>query len=272
MGSFYKSFLLLLIMLLAVSSAMKAKPAFAQTLTPSPTPLPTPMPSVPEFTLKFVDNSYNVPPATISLTDPYTGKTTTATNPGYRVENLTIEVTIKNQPFALSYRSGEKPYTSFGFYYNIRIKGHYEENWTDLYNAEEGYAPPSNSEYTMISLSANNYPSGGQVDLQVQAMIGYPTGALPPYDPFTYQFVGETSSWSPTQTVTIPVTSLSPAPTPSTSTLSPTPTPTSTSANSASYTSLLLIALAAIAFSVAIVILLLLYMRKRKTISAESVT
>jgi hypothetical protein len=38
-------------------------------------------PSVPEFTVKLVDNSYDVPPT--QTTDPYTG---TKTIPGYHVK------------------------------------------------------------------------------------------------------------------------------------------------------------------------------------------
>ena len=212
MRSISKSFSLLLILILAVSSLMIAKPAFAQ--TPTPTAIPTPTPSVPEFTVQFVDNSYNVPATTTSTTNPYTGKTTTTTTPAYRVENQTIEITIKNQPYT--------PYTNeYGvealFYYNIRTKGHYEENWTDLYDSGEGYAPQSNSTYTILSISANNYPSGGQVDFQVQAMIEavHPDfNGTPSIFTRIYPFVGQISAWSSTQTVTIPETSTSTSPSP----------------------------------------------------------
>lgn len=34
----------------------------------------TAKPSAPEFTLKYVDNSYDVPPIATSTIDPYTGK------------------------------------------------------------------------------------------------------------------------------------------------------------------------------------------------------
>lgn len=70
------------------------------TPTPSPSEKPTepasiPTPSVPEFTLKYVDNSYDVPSSTTTTTDPYTGEQTITTEPGYHVANETIEVTIK---------------------------------------------------------------------------------------------------------------------------------------------------------------------------------
>ena len=77
---------LLVVLILTVSSLIMAKPACAS----------TPKPSVPEFTLKYVDHSYDVPPT--YSTDPYTGKTV-MTQAGYHVENKSIEVTIKNQPF-----------------------------------------------------------------------------------------------------------------------------------------------------------------------------
>ncbi|MCJ7763000.1 hypothetical protein MUP38_06065, partial [Candidatus Bathyarchaeota archaeon] len=44
-------------------------------------------PSVPEFTVKLADHSYDVPPSTTATTDPYTGKQTVTTQPGYHVEN-----------------------------------------------------------------------------------------------------------------------------------------------------------------------------------------
>jgi hypothetical protein len=56
-----------------------------------------PIPSVPKFSLSYVDHSYEVPETTISHTDPYTGKVTTETQPGYHVKNYTIDVIIENQ-------------------------------------------------------------------------------------------------------------------------------------------------------------------------------
>lgn len=62
------------------------KPAHAQSI---------PTPSVPEFTVKFVNASYEVP--TSYSTDPYTGQN--VTHSSYFVENSSIELTITNQPF-----------------------------------------------------------------------------------------------------------------------------------------------------------------------------
>jgi len=82
-------------------------------------------PSVPEFSLQFVDNSYDVPP-TFSK-DPFTGETV-MTKEGYHVDNRTIEVKIKNQPFT--------PYTDSqgngsGLWYDIRWKGHFDDYWQE---------------------------------------------------------------------------------------------------------------------------------------------
>ena len=61
-----------------------------------------PKPLTPEFTVKIVAHPYDVPPKTTTTIDQYTGKETTTTQPGYHVENKSIEITIKNQPSPLS--------------------------------------------------------------------------------------------------------------------------------------------------------------------------
>ena len=93
--------------------------------TPTPTPAPTPSfsPTIPEFTVKFIDSSYATP-ATYSI-DPYTGQN--VTHNGFYVVNKTIEVTIKNQQFD----------KAFSLYYNIRVKEHSAENWTNRYPTED---------------------------------------------------------------------------------------------------------------------------------------
>jgi len=53
-------------------------------------------PSVPEFTLKYVVDGYDVP--TTCKTDPYNGSKV-ADQQGYHVNNSTIVITIVNQPF-----------------------------------------------------------------------------------------------------------------------------------------------------------------------------
>ncbi|MCL2135731.1 MAG: hypothetical protein FWH37_09360 [Candidatus Bathyarchaeota archaeon] len=145
-------------------------------------------PSVPEFTVKLVDNSYNVPPT--QSTDPYTGKTTT--QPSYHVEEKEIEITIKNQNYPSK------------LMYNIRTKGHFEENWTEMFSAGGSMYPhQSNSKYTIITISSNNYPDGAQVDFQVEAMSGgISQEVYSGLGTFDY-FDGVTSGWSKTQTLTI---------------------------------------------------------------------
>ena len=170
----------------------------------------TTQPSVPEFTMSFVDHSYDV--STTYSIDPYTGEN--VTHSGYHVERITLEMTIKNQPFVPYYDAGSG--WNISFYYTIRIKGYYSEDWIELYRASDGYPTQSDSYYTVISLgtlgenglhletSAKSFDvlSGGQVDFQVEAMIGYVHRALTQMNP--YIFTGETSGWSNTQTLTIP--------------------------------------------------------------------
>ena len=79
---------LLLIGVLVLSSLVMVETAFAQSI---------PTPSVPEFTVKYVDNSYDVPPT--YGTDQYTGQTIIIQD-GYHVDNRSIQFIIKNQPFA----------------------------------------------------------------------------------------------------------------------------------------------------------------------------
>jgi hypothetical protein len=207
---------LVLVLVLAVSSLMMAKPELALAQITKP--------SVPGFTVKLVDNSYDVP--TTHSIDPYTGQNITHT--GYHVENKTIEVTIRNQPFAPSYAGNS---FNASFYYNVRTKGHYEENWTVVYIPDDVYPTQSNSDYTVLSFSSteNGYfmaasqeaglyaPSGGQVDFQVEAMIGYQSriynpNATNPLEMYPWCFTGGESGWSNTQTITS-AENVSPSPT-----------------------------------------------------------
>lgn len=161
-------------------------------------------PSVPEFTVKLVACPYDVPSTTTTKIDPYTGKETVITTPGYRVENRSIEVAIKNQPFT--------PYTDadgkeINLYYNVRVKGHFGEDWEELYplyKASSNHPVQSSSEYTVLSLSAN-YPDGAQVDFQVEAILGYYYDAMAgrPTVPLYVLASADSSGWSSTQTLTI---------------------------------------------------------------------
>jgi hypothetical protein len=236
MGSLNKSFSLLIILILAASSLIVVKPAFAQSI---------PKPSVPEFTVKYVDYSYDVPP-TYGI-DQYSGKSV-ITQAGYHVDNRTMVFTIKNHPFN-SYNDSSGNYITL--YYNFRFKGHYGDQWsycpfyvfhnlktnqlqvqtTHSYGPYSGgfftYYSASNSDYTVIPISfytltgfdsgTQSIPSGSPVDFQVQAQIGHiddmPSGLMAgDY----YSFTGESSDWSSTQTITVAngATSTSTSPTP----------------------------------------------------------
>jgi hypothetical protein len=201
------------------------KPTCAQTI---------PKPHTPEFTLKYIDNSYDTP---ISYSiDPYTG--TNITNPSVHIDNRTIEVKIKNQPFTPYYDAN----SSFNIFllFNIRIKGHYGEYWTNLYLNDDSHpSQDQDGDYTILPLALGDnsntplrwIPSNSTIDFQIQAMIGYfhrvVQGSGAPWI-----FTGETSDWSATQTVTIEQNS------------SPTPTPTVPEFPSATIVTIMLIALA----------------------------
>jgi hypothetical protein len=254
MSGISKSFLLLLIVLLAVSSLIMAKPAFAQ--TPTPTPIPIPTPSIPEFTVNFVNASYSV-----TTTNSYTGVNETP-----QISNNSIEITIKNQPF--NYNS-----LTYQIYFNVRTKPHFADNWTEIYPLEnltssnngdgtfsygEYISPDSpsqtNSAHTIITFpvvptdlyGASGYdiqryytqqgvqegmnfsflsaiPLDGQVDFQVEALVGHTSTMWVIQHPL-YPTIGgysapavaydSTSNWSNAQTVTIGQTSTSASPTP----------------------------------------------------------
>jgi hypothetical protein len=219
---------------MAISSLIIVKPASSQTT-----------PSVPEFTLKYIDYSYDVPP-TYGI-NQYTGQNVTI-QAGYHVDNRTMLFTIKNQPFT-SYNDSSGNYITL--YYNFRYKGHYGDEWsyypfagvqtTHSYGPYGGGPfldyPASNSDYTVTSINLDvltsfpggpQIPDGSQVDFQVQAQIGHidpiPSGLLA--GDF-YNFTGESSDWSNTQTITVSNGSTS---TSISSSTSANPTPTSTPA------------------------------------------
>jgi hypothetical protein len=180
-------------------------------------------PSAPEFTVHFVDNSYDVPPK--YAVSGYTGQNEIV-EAGYHIQNKSIVVTIKNQLF-VSYRNENNSLVSLS--YCINVKGHFKD-WNQL----SGVFSPlsSEKEYTVtyIGLSSNNgsgsyaklwddsssgLDNGGQVDIRVQAVIGYSTTIYGTPSPLDYLFggdgtpshhdvfTGEYSSWH-TETLTIP--------------------------------------------------------------------
>ena len=85
-----KHAVLLLLTILAALNLLMVGSVFAQSI---------PEPSVPEFTAQLADHSYGVPPTTTTTTNPYNNETITNTQPGYYVKNITIDLTIENQPY-----------------------------------------------------------------------------------------------------------------------------------------------------------------------------
>ena len=84
--------ILLLSVLLVIPSVGLVTSAIAQTI---------PQPSVPEFTVRYADYSYNISP-TYGI-DPYSGKTV-QTGGGFTIQNKSIELTIKTT--FTSYKDG----------------------------------------------------------------------------------------------------------------------------------------------------------------------
>ena len=159
-----KQFVLLLILIAATPNLLIAECACSI----------IPKPSVPEFTLKLEAHPYDVPP-TYKI-DQYTGKNVTD-KAGYHVENKSIVITIKNQAFTPSFNG-----TNYYMAYDVRVKAHFGEVWDELYPQREctmskylseDFPKASNSEYTILSVSAKKYPPDAKVDFQVQAILGH---------------------------------------------------------------------------------------------------
>jgi len=156
-------------------------------------------PSVPQFTVKFIDKSYDVPPT--RTTDPYTGKT--ITEPSYHVNDGLLEVTIKNQPYTPS------PTSDGHLYYLVMFKGHFggDNDWRGLPPTDNslrpttGYIEQSDSGYTVLTHYPVKFDSGTKLDFRAKAVTGYQQ-ILPP--PTSWHMNVETESdWSSIQTITI---------------------------------------------------------------------
>jgi hypothetical protein len=232
MVSVKKGFKSLLILVLAVSSVSLLIFEYASAEA-------IPAPTIPQFTLRYDKASYNT-------IDPYTGAS-------QDVDNSTINIIVKNQPFNIIYDAKDNITTSL--YYNVQFKGHYAENWTEAFSfineswlqvngyivTSFNYPTQSNSDYTTISMPAN-YPAGSQVDFRVQAVIANQTEInIPDVVPSRFprlgnshptlaMFIIQTSDWSNTETINltdISVSVLLPNATRTLSIQTPTSTPTS---------------------------------------------
>jgi hypothetical protein len=221
-----KGFAAFIILIMAISSLslIMFKPVNAQSI---------PKPSVPEFSLKYADYSYNVPP-TYGIND-YTGQKTTITN-GYDVINRTVQFTIKNQPFNAYVDSSGN---TIMLYYHIRYKGNYGNTCSDI-SVKEGNSiifhdtlifPASNSSTSEVKVGEYSYggsgpignqrlyninlPTEGKIDFQVQALIGKAqlfnsNGVLGYFALYSYNFTGQVGDWSSSQTLAFEETSVSP--------------------------------------------------------------
>lgn len=177
-----------------------------------------PKPNIPDFTIHLEAHPYYVPPK--YEINPYTGENRTI-HTGYTVENKSLVIKIKNQPFT--------PYIDIEgnlieLFYNIHIKGHYEDYWTDL-----GIVNSSDTEYTIkaYSIGENAHYEilgaldiGYEIDLRARTQIGEYIIEYAVFYPVSSHIEGETSDWSNIQTLTIGEFQ--------TFTPSPTPIPTST--------------------------------------------
>jgi|WetSurMetagenome_2_1015567.scaffolds.fasta_scaffold00401_15 hypothetical protein len=186
-------FSIFIIGILAVSSVGSICSVQAQTI---------PQPSVPEFTIKITDHSYDIPP-TYDI-DQFTGQNITI-QMGTHYQWKTLDFTIINQ---------QDP-SGYGLFYNIRYKGEYTTNWTELFHAGT-YIAAQSEQYSIISfLLSGSYPSSifgdvyrliipvrATVDFQVAALIGTTTRGSMQFGSGD-MFNGESSNWSKTQTLTI---------------------------------------------------------------------
>lgn len=203
-----KNATLFLITVLVLSSLVMVESAFAES---------NPEPSVPEFTIKIVSAPYDVP-ATRSI-DPYTGEE--IISPGYHVENKTTQIWIKNQPFTPYQISENDVEWTINLFFNIRMKGYFSQDWFyyHYYNgsSDGNLRQAYDSEYTVVLIDSY-LPSEGQVDVQIEALVGYEHGVITAGGvPGTPRIItGESSGWSETQTLTIDEVPI-PSPVPSSS-------------------------------------------------------
>jgi hypothetical protein len=188
-----------LVLSLVVTSLIMAIPTKAQKI---------PTPAVPEFSIMYIDNSFNAPNPTL-IYDQYGNSREVE---GY-VENKTAEFTIKNQAFiayTIPYNSNDPANTgqTVHIMYNIRMKSASYSDWQYITHKSDGYLAQSNSSQTIASFPLDylfplGIPNNEAVSFQVQALIGYvhryPVIA-------SYTFNGTQSDWSPIQTIVIPAT------------------------------------------------------------------
>jgi hypothetical protein len=156
--------------------------------------------SVPEFSLKVTQDTYDHPG--IYRFDPYTGENVTVAEP-YKDVLKHLIVTINNQQFT--------PYTDpdghqIELCYSVRAKGNYTDSW-DNDNAYDSFTKQNtDSDYTIVEYNVNDTSPNTRIDFQVSAVAGYY------FERDTYGIINryvtdfstvESSQWSETQTITI---------------------------------------------------------------------
>jgi hypothetical protein len=143
-----------------------------------------------------------------------------------------LYIIIKNQPFVPFQDSNGK---EINLFFNVSWKGQLEKQWHDYppYNgsSEEPwnwwFYEQNGTQDTIIYFDL--LPNKGKTEFRVEAHTGFydVTQIYPPNDPrpyYTYQFIGQSSGWSSTQTLHVSNGST----TISTSSTSPTPSPSAT--------------------------------------------
>ena len=205
-----KIFSLLTILILSASAILLAFPSGVLAANPS----------VPEFSVAYVDHSYVVPVTHWTTTDPYTGEQIAHSSGGEHVDNRTVDVTIRNQPFT-PYKDSNSNQTVY-LYYNVRSKGYFEDWESASSGRNQGGIQATTSANTVISFNIGywNVPQGGQIDFEVQATLSYTANTYSGscYTGSQTTPIG-TSDWSAAKTITIG------NPIPSSSTSQPTTSP-----------------------------------------------
>jgi hypothetical protein len=192
MASFSKGFSLLLTVILGVSSLIMVESGSAQTI---------PKPAVPQFSIQYADYSYDT--QAYNSTDAFTGQQ--IQHPSQHIGDVRVEGKIKNQPFT-RYNVSNPPNgaisSDIGLYYNVRYKGHFGTDWTEIYGYHnmDFISQNYSSEYTNFTIYWQVFPEGAQIDYQVKAMIGFEGWTY--IDPIGKPvIIGEASEWSNTLTL-----------------------------------------------------------------------
>jgi len=172
-------------------------------------------PSVPQFTVKFVDSYYDIPPSTTTTIDTYTGQEITLNIPG-NIVHRHIEVTIKNQHFT-PYKDSNG--INYYLYFFVQSKGSFGDEWQNwgstvqnIHPMGEGFQSSTPELYLQGNVVSGpaNYAAGAQVDFRVEARIGHYYCTNPDSMWAFMAFEADvTSGWSNVQTFTMPSTSSS---------------------------------------------------------------